>query len=62
MIKISIYESGERYVVDDAIGMGIWGGNVVEEIDMSNATETELQELRIDPYNNGLIDEIRNRG
>lgn len=61
MAKLTIYESGERYIVDETFGMGIWGGNIVGEIDLIKATEEELGSLRLDPYNDTLIDEIVKR-
>jgi hypothetical protein len=61
MRKIVVYENGERMMQEAAISLGIHGGVIAYEIDLDGASPEEVETLRLNPYDDTLIESIRDR-
>lgn len=60
MKKIISYKSGERYYMN-GMTLGIHGGEISKEYDLTKATSGELEQLKINPYNDSLLSQIEKR-
>lgn len=60
MDKIIVYKSGERCFMH-GMSLSLHNGEIEQEYDLNNASETEIEELRKDPYNDILIKEVVGR-
>jgi hypothetical protein len=61
MKKLLTYTNGAKYVVSPRLSILPDGVSPVSEIDLSDATQMEIREIRKDVTNTELIENITNR-
>lgn len=60
-MKVVIYHPNHRFILENAT-MGLHGGSIVKTYDLKHATEDEKKQIRENPHNDLLLDEISKRG
>ena len=60
MKKLRIYKTGERYFMD-GMGLALHNGELLTEYDLQKATPEELKEIKRNPHNDSLLEEIHKR-
>lgn len=61
MGKIVIYQDNTRAYMDSTISIHVGNNEIILEIDVTNATTSEIETLKSNPYDQALIENITER-